>query len=1256
LPAGLLGLPFSLRGDVSTSLTDRHDFDGAGVAAPDFYLRPAYRKPRELDAMLAKVPAGSDEFISEKWAEQVAAVLNAWSAQLLFEPGKTDAIEHAFSKDFVAASPAPISEQVIRADGPLRVRRLAFSQEMKLVDAKFLAEWRHEVSTFSRIVTAEFQVTSLLGTGGTAAAPAALETRVRFELVGSGEEYFRESRVGYWAMEWEIDANGDVHLRRLATVEETRSRSVERLFEDIASQAFAGCTSFEKQLRPGTDYWRTVLDGASGIDIYGHSGVALGDIDGDGFDDLYVCQPAGLPNRLYRNRDDGTFEDITDGSGVGLLENTACALFADVDNDGRQELIVVRAAGPLLFLNEGGGRFREKANAFRFATPPQGTFTGAAIADYDRDGWLDIYFCLYSFYQGADQYRYPCPYFDAENGPPNFLMRNGRDGSFHDVTKESGLSVNNTRFSFCCGWGEAGEGHGPDLYVVNDFGRKNLYRNNGDGTFTDIAPRAGVEDVGAGMSVSWMDYENTGKNDLYVANMWTAAGTRLTEQATFQKSAVDETRALYRKHAMGNSLFRNEGAGKFTNETSKSRTGMGRWAWSSDAWDFDQDGLTDLYVTNGMVTGTLRTDLNSFFWRQVVANSPQTSHPSHVYEQGWNAINELIRADSTWSGFERNVLYLNNGDGTFSDVSGAAGLDFIEDARTFALGDLDGDGRVEAVLKNRSEPQLRLLKNTMSDVGAGVAIRLRGTKSNRDAVGAAVTVASGNGLKQTRFVQAGTGYLAQHSKELFFGLGKARGTVKVSVRWPSGARQDLGELPVGHRVWVEEEHGVTKTEVFRKAPLPTDFTKSAEHARVGLPEAVETWLLAPVTVPEILAEGETGNMGRLASLRGKRVLLYFSTAASPVCREELGKLRSLEKQWIHAGLELLVVSTDKNGANIDGSAVKANAESLAIYNILFRSLFDRHRDMPLPIAMLIDEIGAIVKVYQGRIPTDGVERDAASIPKNDAERIAKALPFRGVSARYEFGRNYLSYGSVFFERGYLGQAEVFFKLALDEDPQSAEAYYGLGSVYLEQQNPVPARASFQKAVQLKASYPGTTSRAWNNLGILDARQMRTDDAIANFKRALEIDSAYIVALDNLGNAYRQAKKSKEAAQTFSRAIELDPDDAEANYGLGILNAQEGHEANALEYLQRALKTRPNYPEALNNLGVLYLHMDRPADAEKSFLETIRVAPEFAQAYFNVARLYALQGDKAKARGVLQSYLKIKPGDAAAEKALQELGE
>ena len=601
-------------------------------------------------------------------------------------------------------------------------------------------------------------------------------------------------------------------------LDETRSRSAKPWFEDIAPHAFARAPSYTEQMLRGVDDWRTVLDGACGIDIYGHNGVSVGDIDGDGFDDLYVCQPAGLPNRLYRNRGDGTFEDITESSGVGLLENTACAIFADFDNDGRQDLIVVRATGPLLFLNQGGGKFRLKPDAFQFANPPQGTFTGAAAADYDRDGWLDIYFCLYAYYQGTDQYKYPTPYYAAENGPPNFLLRNNRDGTFRDVTAQSGLNQNNTRYSFCCGWGDYNRDGWPDLYVVNDFGRKNLYRNNGDGTFTDIAPQAGVEDVGAGMSVCWFDYDNDGLEDLYVADMWTAAGERISTQEIFQRDAPARGPRLVSQTRHGQFAFAKSRRRNISGlHRVSAAAGMGRWSWSSDAWDFDHDGFPDLYIANGMLSGPIREDLNSFFWRQVVANSPDTAKPSQDYEQGWNAINELIRADYTWSGYERNVFYANNRDGTFSDVSGAVDLDFLEDGRSFALADFDHDGRQEVFLKNRNAPQLRLLKNV---AGRSAAVhRLSAARhqkqSRRDRRG------RHRGNARPKMLQAGSGFLSQHSKDVFFGLGEAKGPVNASIRWPSGLVQQLHDLPINHRVWVEEGAAPSRIEPFRNPSLPS---------------------------------------------------------------------------------------------------------------------------------------------------------------------------------------------------------------------------------------------------------------------------------------------------------------------------------------------------------------------------------------------------------------------------------------------------
>ena len=807
IPAGLRGLGF--RAAYASN---------ALKSGSDFHLHPHYRSQLPIEATLLKTQAGLDDFVTEKYHDQIAAILSEWSAGFRASPQDVRAVEKILALSFAGSSLRPVESRLVRSSPPIEIRNNRFAGEPALPKDEFLRDLRSAMDSFSEVITAEFQVTKIDAESPAASPslPSRLQTHVRYELVGLGKDFYREQRVGYWDLEWE-SAAGEFGLRSWRLSDETRSRSTTPVFADITVAAFASNASYSSQLLRGADYWRTVLDVASGIDIYGHNGVSIGDIDGDGFDDLYVCQPAGLPNRLYRNRGDGTFEDITEASGVGLLENSACALFADFDNDGRQDLIVVRTSGPLLFVNQGGGKFRQKPNAFRFAHPPQGTFTGAAVADYDRDGWLDIYFCLYLYYQGTDQYKYPSPYYDAENGPPNFMMRNQRDGTFRDVTAETRLDKNNTRYSFCCGWSDYNRDGWPDLYVVNDFGRKNLYRNNGDGTFTDVAPEAGVEDVGAGMGVCWLDYDNDGAEDLYVANMWTAAGMRLSSQEIFQKNAPEEVRALYRKHAMGNSLFHAAKDNAFQDNGVSAGVEMGRWAWSSDAWDFDHDGFPDLYVANGMVSGPSRDDLNSFFWRQVVANSPVEAKSAPAYEQGWSAINELIRSDGTWSGYERNVFYANNRDGTFSDISGAIGLDFVEDGRAFALADFDHDGRLEVFLKNRNGPQLRLLQNVMQDLPPSIAFRLRGNKSNRDAIGAAITVETGTG-RQTRMLQAGTGFLSQHSKEVFFGLGETKGPVRASIRWPSGLVQELHELPLNHRIWVDEGAEPVRMEAFKAKP------------------------------------------------------------------------------------------------------------------------------------------------------------------------------------------------------------------------------------------------------------------------------------------------------------------------------------------------------------------------------------------------------------------------------------------------------
>jgi hypothetical protein len=378
---------------------------------------------------------------------------------------------------------------------------------------------------------------------------------------------------------------------------------------------FADCThavlghesSYRDQLLLGMDHWRDRLQREYDIDFTGHHGLAVGDADGDGFDDLYVCQPGGLPNRLYLRNPDGTLRDSSARSGVDWMELSHAALLIDLDNDGDQDLTISQNGNVVVMRNNGEGRFSRVMTAKGPAL-----YFSCAAADYDLDGDLDLYFCGYSPRRGLggaeEEQEEPTPYHDANNGGRNVLLRNDGGLRFIDVTGEVGLDENNRRFSFACAWEDYDNDGDPDLYVANDFGRNNLYRNDA-GRFRDVAALAGVEDIAAGMSATWGDYNRDGLMDLYVSNMFSSAGGRIAYQRNFRPGDRRETLGQFQRHARGNSLFQNQGDGAFADVSEPAAVTMGRWAWASLFADLDNDGWEDLYCLNGYITSETTQDL-----------------------------------------------------------------------------------------------------------------------------------------------------------------------------------------------------------------------------------------------------------------------------------------------------------------------------------------------------------------------------------------------------------------------------------------------------------------------------------------------------------------------------------------------------------------------------------------------------------------------------------------------------------------------
>jgi hypothetical protein len=439
-----------------------------------------------------------------------------------------------------------------------------------------------------------------------------LRTQVLFEASGQAEGNRRQQNA-VWRIGWtrpessEGDALPLIHHLEALSVEESASIGASpSLFRDVTPSVFSEEASWSEQLQFGIDHWRKQLERSIAPGITANPGLAIGDANGDGLEDVYLCQPLSLPNRLLIHQADGTVRDVAPSTGLDLLDSTSSALFLDLDNDGDQDLVVGGDGGARVFENQGQLAFVQRSHV-----PFPSTIDSIAAADYDGDSRVDFYICGHTPTGGEHDESVlgmPIPIYDAENGQPNQLIRNAGQWTFEDVTKRSGMDTNNRRFSYAAAWEDYDNDGDQDLYVANDFGRNNLYQNNG-GTFRDVAPESGTEDISSGMSVSWADYNRDGWMDLYVGNMFSSAGNRVAYQRQFRPGSTEEARGFLRRMARGNSLFENLGPHGFRDVSTESGLTMGRWAWASKFVDINNDGWEDATIMNGFVTNQEPEDL-----------------------------------------------------------------------------------------------------------------------------------------------------------------------------------------------------------------------------------------------------------------------------------------------------------------------------------------------------------------------------------------------------------------------------------------------------------------------------------------------------------------------------------------------------------------------------------------------------------------------------------------------------------------------
>ncbi len=489
------------------------------------------------------------------------------------------------------------------------------------------------------------------------------------------------------------------------------------------------------------------------------TGVAIFDYDNDGWPDIFFVNGTtleGFPNgkgptnHLYRNNHDGTFTDVTAQAGLTATGWGQGVCVGDYDNDGWEDLYVTAYGKNRLYHNQ-HGVFTEVAEKAGVAGSGKAWGSGCAFVDYDRDGLLDLIVANYVDFDlataPAPGERASCiwkgtPVMCGPRGLPgakNILYHNRGNGVFEDVTSKAHIDQTNGHYALGVSTLDYDDDGWPDIYVACDSTPSILYHNNRDGTFTDVAVTAGAaynEDgrEQAGMGTTIADYDGDGRLDIFKTNF------------------SDDTSTLYR----------NNGDGTFTDATFTAGLGLHTkyLGWGTMFFDFDNDGWPDLILANG-----------------------------HVYPEV-----DKYHLGSSYE--EPRILYHNNGNGTFTDISesAGAGITAASSSRGLAVGDLWNDGRISVVVSNMNA-QPSLLVNQVRYPNHWIAFKTVGTASNRDGIGARITVRAGKRILVDE-VRSGSSYISNNDMRVHFGLGAATKVDLVTVRWPSGRVENFEGLSV----------------------------------------------------------------------------------------------------------------------------------------------------------------------------------------------------------------------------------------------------------------------------------------------------------------------------------------------------------------------------------------------------------------------------------------------------------------------------
>ena len=960
------------------------------------------------------------------------------------------------------------------------------------------------------------------------------------------------------------------------------------------------------------------------------AGAAFFDYDRDGWMDLYIVNGGDLPgyvsadapkNEFYRN-EGGRFVEVGEARGVADTGYGMGVSAGDFDNDGDADLFVANFGRNILYRNEGqaaGWRYRDITGDAGLGGDESWS-TGSSFVDYDLDGDLDLYVANYLEFAFAEEdlgaagglqrpRRHLAP--TEYPGRRDFLFRNDGAGRFVDVTVAAGLLNVECRELGAVFFDYDLDGD-PDLFQGNDATPNFLFRND-SGHFVEVGLFAGVAYNQGGkpegtMGVDVADFDGDGHLDLVMTN--------------FQWES--------------NTLYRNEGNGLFKDvsmDAGLAATSLDRLAFGINFLDADLDGDQDLYVANGHID----EDIGRF-------------DPQATYGQ-------------------RDQLYLNDGQGRFTDVSEAAGLYLTIDlvGRGSAVADYDNDGDADLLLVNTAQRAV-LLRNETDGAGNWLALDLEGRVGNRDGYGARVVVQVG-GRVLVAEKRSAASYLSQNDARVFFGLGSSELAERIEITWPSGIRQELLAVRGGQVLKVVEPMAGASQKTAIAAARPNnsssadngDLARFWEEAPLVLPaktQAALPPLVHPLAKLRIAAKESSGSVAAHVELANALLRKRLYAEAELSYQRALAIDGDFALAWVGLGRLYADQGDLDRAVEALNRAVALNA-TLAKPHYLLGNIRLRQQRLDSAVPLYERAIALQPNYLQAYFNLGGLHaRQTDYGPATDVlRRGLEAMPHE-VELMFQLARVYFAQARY---------AEALRQLAdvVSAEPARAEAHELIAQVYLAGED----AASAQEALRTGLSADSTSAALQARLGILLLREGDADEAISLLQRALVADPDRDEVYYSLGQALvrrGQETRGRKLLEYFSAlqgehqkildyktAVVLNPNDADAYYNLGAVYARIGRYRAASQAYQAALLIAPGHLNARNNLGNIHLRRRELGPAISAYRKVLELDPDYARAHHNLANVYVLQGESALA---IASFEKAVAADPQYRKARQMLAQ